>query len=376
MKILQLISSYGFFGSENVVFELSRELESRNIDNTIGVFDNSHNRHTEVAHYAGEHDIKTRIFRCEGKMDFGTVCEITKFVRKNDVSIIHAHGYKSNIYGFLAAKVLKKPIVSTCHNWIAEDLKTRAYYWLDKSVLRRFDKVVAVSEEIEDELLRLGITEDSIALIQNGIDISKFDRTTGTIRTELNINEKTKVIGTVARLTPEKGLACLLEAFKKVLHLFPNSICMIVGDGSLRAELTRKAAELGVGEKVLLTGVRTDLPRVYSAMDIFVLPSLKEGLPMVILEAMASRKPVIATNVGAIPRMIKSGKEGILVNPGNVEELSEAIIVLVKDRRVSETLAQNAQKKVVQQFSSKIMCGRYVEIYEEILQRRDKTANQ
>jgi glycosyltransferase involved in cell wall biosynthesis len=130
--------------------------------------------------------------------------------------------------------------------------------------------------------------------------------------------------------------------------------------------LTRKAAELGVGEKVLLTGVRTDLPRVYSAMDIFVLPSLKEGLPMVILEAMASRKPIIATNVGGIPRVIENGSEGILVNPSNVVELSEAIITLLKNEEMSKRLAQNACNKVTQQFSSEAMCARYIGIYEEV----------
>jgi glycosyltransferase involved in cell wall biosynthesis len=376
MKILQLISSYGFFGSENVLLELSRELKSLHIENIIGVFENAHNPHTEVAQYAGENNLHTKIFRCNGKIDLKTFHEMKEFIRENEVSIIHAHGYKSNIYGFLTAQVLKKPIVSTCHNWIADDRKTRAYYCLEKTVLRWFDKVIAVSEDIKDELRRKGVSEDNMTLIHNGINIHKYSAVSKTVRSELHIGEKTKVIGTVARLTAEKGLSYLLQAFKAMLSPFPDSVCVIVGDGPLRTELTRRAVELGIGDKVIFTGKRSDLPQIYSTMDIFVLPSLKEGLPMVILEAMASRKPIIATNVGAVPRAVKNGREGILVNPGNVGELSEAIIALAKDGALSEKLAQNAYRKVVGQFSSETMCSRYVETYEEILQRKDKAAKQ
>ncbi len=374
MKILQLISSYGFFGSENVVFELSRGLKSHEIENIIGVFENAHNPHIEIIHHAEKNNLKAKIFRCNGKVDFKTFHEIREFVREKQVSIIHTHGYKSNIYGFFIAKVDKKPIpiVSTCHNWIADDPKTRAYYWIDKFVLKWFDEVIAVSEGIKDELLGKGMPEDKIRLIYNGVNINKYDTYTGTVRNELKINEKTKVIGTVARLTAEKGLSYLLEAFKKVVCFFSDSILIIVGDGPLGNELREKACELGISDKVIFTGKRTDLAQIYSTMDIFVLPSLKEGLPMVILEAMASRKPIIATNVGGIPGVIENGREGILVRPKSVEDLNKAIITLLKDHGVSRRLAYNAREKVVRQFSSEIMCNRYIEVYRELLQQNAK----
>lgn len=367
MKILQLISSAGFFGAENVVLELSRELDCLNIKNTIGVFENSQNPHIEIALNAGKHNLKTEVFKCRGRVDVKTILDIKRFVQAKDIDIIHTHGYKSDIYGLIVAKLLKKPVMSTIHNWTPYNLVSRIYCHMEKVLLRNFNMTVAVAEDIRDELLRINVREDKIALIFNGVKTNKFDGCKKDLREEFNIDNNTKIVGTVGRLVEDKGLFNLLNAASEISNTFENVRFMIVGDGPLRGELEKKSIELGIAEKVIFTGLRNDVPEVYSTFDIFALPSLKEGLPMVLLEAMASKKPIVATTVGAIPRVIANTKDGILANPGDVCGLKAAIISLLQDERLSRTLAYSAYRKVIEEFSSSAMCAKYVCIYERLL---------
>jgi glycosyltransferase involved in cell wall biosynthesis len=367
MKILQLISSAGFFGAENVVFELSRGLSSNNIENIIGVFENLQNPHIELVQKSKENNIEVKNFKCNGKIDIKTIYHIREFVKKNGVDILQSHGYKSNIYGFIVGKMLRKPTVSTCHNWIADDLKTKTYYRLDKYILSKFDKVIAVSEAIGTELLKNKVRKDRISLIYNGININRFDNKNGNLRDEFNISNKTMIIGTVARFTPEKGLFNLLLAAKEVMKAFSDVIFMFVGEGPLQDDLVKKTIELEIRERVIFTGMRSDMPEIYSTMDIFVLPSLKEGLPMVLLEAMAAKKPVIATKVGAVPTVVENMKDGIVITPGSIDELKHVMISLLENEELSKRLAENAFKKVLGNFSSKAMCDKYLEIYEEVV---------
>lgn len=384
MKILQLISSVGFFGAESVVLELSKALRSCCTENVIGVFENSSNPHTELASLAKENNLRTQIFPCKGRFNAKTLWNIKNFIEGNGIDIIHTHGSKPNAYGFAASRMTKKAIVATCHNRIENSLvsgdkgignylSNRLYYSIDNSILPRFDKVIAVSEDVKRLLLENRIDGGRISVVYNGVDAGKFiDRDGGKIRAEFNIDKNTMIVGTVARLTQEKGLSNLLLAAKEVLNQFPDTIFMLAGDGPLRDDLIKKTAESGIKERVIFTGQRNDIPEVYSSLDIFVLPSLIEGLPMVLLEAMAAGKPVIATRVGAIPGVIEDGKDGIIINPGDIGELKEAIISIMTDPELARRFSQNAFKKVSEQFSSDKMCSRHMEIYSDVLLKRSK----
>ncbi len=367
MRILQLISSYGFFGSENVVLEHAVELDKRGIDNTIGVFENSHNPHIELYERAVEAGLKAVVFRCRGKADISAVRAIMGYVRSEDVDLIHSHGYKSNIYGFAAARFLARPIVSTCHNWIAADLKTRFYYMIEKRILPYFSKVVAVSEAIEKELHAIGVGPEKVELIFNGVGTEKFRVSDRSLRAELGIGPETKVVGSVSRLSDEKGLDLLIQAAAAAAESFPEAVFVIVGDGPARGALEDKARALGLKEKVIFTGIRTDMARVYAAFDIFVLPSLMEGLPMVLLEAMAAARPVLATSVGAIPRVVEDGRDGLLIPAGDAGAIGEGLCRLLGDGGLAGRLGRSARKRVEEGFSSSHMSSRYVEVYEESL---------
>jgi len=162
--------------------------------------------------YAKKNNLNTVIFNCNGRFDIKTFHSLRKFIKINKINIIHTHGYKSNFYGFLIAKFLKIPIVSTCHNWNAEDTLTRFYYRLDKLLLPWFDKVIAVSNNVKQVLTDNSVHKKKISVIYNGIDITRFENNKKNIRVEFNINSKSKIVGTVARFTEEKGLNYLIES--------------------------------------------------------------------------------------------------------------------------------------------------------------------
>jgi len=377
LKVLHLINSSGFFGADNVLIELSKQMRQTAFSPTIGVFKNLKIPHLEVAEVARRYDFPVEIFPCKGKLDIRTILSIRNFLRAQKIDIAHSHGYKSNFYALAASTGNKVSLIATCHNWLGQDRKMKLYARLDKSFLNRFDKVVAVSDSVEKEILKHNISPAKVLVIQNGIDLGRFNsgRKTDTLRRELGIDPKCNIVGTVGRLSEEKGHTHLLHGAQKVLQAYPDVVFLIVGDGPLREDLQDKALQLaqeGSVNPFLFTGVRNDMEEIYSLMDIFVLPSLTEGLPMVLLEAMAAQKPVVATRVGAVPRVIENGHSGLLIPPGDVESLAGAIIDLLNDPQKAQYMAQNGYERVRDHFSAKRMAEQYIKVYEDVLSTRNK----
>jgi glycosyltransferase involved in cell wall biosynthesis len=372
MKILQLISSSGFFGSENVMIQLSRELRSRGFEPVVGVFDNRRQSHLEAAEVARGNRFRVEVFACRGKVDPRTLLRIRRFLRGEHVEILHTHGYKSNLYGLWASVGMEIGRVATCHNWLGEDLKMRMYARLDKMFLRRFDRVIAVSDSIREQLSKVRMAPGKMVMIHNGIDLKRFECSAEArkVREELGIPEGCKVIGSVGRLSAEKGHCYLIQAAQELLSHDRNLFVLIIGDGPLRGALEKGVAEKrGLGSNILFTGTRRDIERIYSAMDVFVLPSLTEGLPMALLEAAAAGKAVVATRVGGIPTIIEHGRSGLLVKPGDAKGLAKAIQEILADPDMGRRMARNAYEAVKGSFSAEMMADRYVEVYEEVASR-------
>jgi glycosyltransferase involved in cell wall biosynthesis len=373
MRILHLISSNGLFGAERVVIELSNSL--RLISNcypTVGVIKNLKNPHTEIAEEAKSNDLPTIIFPCKGKFDVKTIFEIRNFLRRHKIDIIHCHGYKSNFYGLLASKNTL-PTLTTNHNWLTTHWKLKIYCFLDGMWIRHFDRIVAVSEEIKREMAKYNVPEEKIVVIDNGIDVGRFNREIPieNIRRGFGLDKNIKVVGTIGSLKFEKGHIFLLRAAKEVLNFNKEIKFLIIGDGALRKDLENEAKNLRIERNVIFAGHRNDIPEMLSIMDIFVLPSVKEGLPMVILEAMASKKPVIAARVGGIPKVINNEEDGILVEPEDVMALKHSILDLMNSDNKMLRLAYEGYEKVKRIFSSDAMCRKYYDLYRELMIRSD-----
>ncbi len=373
IRILHLVSSGGLFGAERVILNLAAR--TKDAVCYVGALHNVHNSHLEVIDEAKNLGLPTAVFESHGQLDFGTVFKIKRFLRDADIDIIHTHNYKSDILGFWASRFAGKKWVGTNHLWHSTDGKLKFYETLDAFFLKFADKVTAVSQEIKDDLLRKGFKNEKVAVIDNGIHIEKFqnDRNAGQLKRALfHLNEDSFVVAIVGRLAQEKGHDIFLKAAKTIVEKYPHVKFLIIGDGPLRGPLETMAVQLGLSRNVIFAGIRNDMPRVYAMCDLMVNASSIEGLPMAILEAMAARVPMIATRVGAIPKVIHDQKNGISLEPGDAGALARAMAELIEDAQKRERFAEAAYKDVCERFSDGRMAQRYREIYEEVLLKKVK----
>lgn len=345
-----------------MLFQLILELKKLNFgQNICGVFENAWNPHTEVADRCHDENIDVALFPCRGKFSLATILRLRNYLKDNNIEIIHSHGYKSNFYAFCASVALPVRLVSTCHNWLGDSVKNKFYASLDRFILRHFDKVVAVSGEVNDKIIESGIAQQKVELVHNGIYIGSFSKSRmgSEIKKEFGISDCYPIIGTVGRLSREKGHRHLLNIASGIIDDYPKAVFLIIGDGDLRDELEN---EFG-SSAVIFTGIRRDVSELYQAMDFFVLPSLTEGLPMVLLEAMASFLPVVATKVGDVPRVVTNRHSGYLCEAGNEKELDLALRLLITDRNTASMMGTAGREKVKNEFSSRTMAQHYIDIY-------------
>jgi glycosyltransferase involved in cell wall biosynthesis len=369
LKILQLRSSVGFFGAENVVIELSRAFNKVNVESVVGVIQNSNMQSLHLAQVAKDLALPNVLFPGTSKFNLSTLVSIIQYLKKNNIQIIQPHGYKANVYAYFARLFTHIPVIATCHPWTETTYSRRAviYKWIDLLALRHFEKLVAVSKDIQVELGKIKSKE--VHYISNGIDINKFqNENNGKLKRAFQIDKKTVIIGTVGRLVKEKGFIYLMEAASKLGGKDANFIILFIGDGPLRQSLEASAKNLNIDHCIRFLGNREDIPKLLAIIDIFVLPSISEGTPMALLEAMAAGKTIVATKVGDIPRIIINRKNGLTVPPANSTALAEAIYYLISNQTLAFKLGSYAKEFVARYYSSNRMADEYLKLYENILQ--------
>lgn len=288
--------------------------------------------------------------------------------------VVHTHKYKDSILAALVARYMGIPHVVRVVHGMPEpfkglkNVKMAGYTIADRFVTGWLvDKVIAVSSDIEQALLR---TYDAarIVCIHNGIDLEAVRVTTqrADMRRKWNIDDKAVLIGTVGRLVPVKGHALLLEAFRILSQSFQNVILLFVGDGPLREQLETEAKRLGLDQSVIFSGHQEQSYDFINMMDIFVLPSLHEGIPMVLLEAFALKRAVIASRVGGIPEVVSHGYSGVLVSPTNAGDLASAMKSLIEDPSKSIAFGAAGRGQVESEFSASLMAARMAELYRSL----------
>jgi glycosyltransferase involved in cell wall biosynthesis/protein-tyrosine-phosphatase len=285
---------------------------------------------------------------------------LARFLRDHDVEIVHTHRYKENVLGSLAAKLAGVPhVIRTVHG-LAEPLsgwagmKFRAYEALDKVALRFCaDRIVAVSAQMVEALQSTGYPRAALVPIPNGVDLAKVRpmRARDAVRHELGVDSGVVLIGTAGRLSPVKAHDCFLRAARLIRQERRDARFVVVGDGPLKGELAGLARELRIERECLFPGARTDIFDLIAAMDIFVLPSLSEGIPMALLEAMALERPIVATAVGGVVAVVKDRTNGLLVNAGDERGLANACLELSRDREWARTIGARARQTVEEEFS-------------------------
>jgi glycosyltransferase involved in cell wall biosynthesis len=300
---------------------------------------------------------------------------IIKLIRENDIDILNIHdGGAVSFIGRVAALMTGKITISTIHIYAGEWGKSRRWFVLKEKFFEYITrplvkKYIAVSNARKEELIQKGIRESKILVIQNGVDYNLFCNTQSKrdFRKEFSINESDIIIALIGHLGVEKGHIFFLESAKIILENNHETRFVIVGDGYMKDELIDKAREIGIEGNVIFTGFRSDIPNIMNTIDILVLPSINEGMPMVILEAMSAFKPVVATKVGGIPEIIVDGETGYLVPPCNEHRLAEAVIRLLNNPEKAKDFGNAGFKRVKMYFSAGQMASKTQDLFESLI---------
>jgi glycosyltransferase involved in cell wall biosynthesis len=365
MKILHIISSSGMYGAEAVILNLSRILNERGDRSILAAFSNSSNPNLQLHERATAEGIESHVIPCSGQMDRSAVAAIRELARRTGADVVHSHNFKSDVYTWFALRGASVPIVATCHTWYDTDLIVTLYGKIDRFVLRSFARVVAVSGEVKQRLLKAGVRADKIRSVRNGIDLRPFEGVRPSLREATP--DAAPIVGLIGRLAWEKGVDIFLGAAARVLAAYPDARFVVVGEGPDRDKLDRSLDELNIRDRVTLLGRRDDMPAVYASLDIMVSASRQEGLPMAILEGMASGLPLVATTVGEVPSVVQNGRTGILVPPQSTGDLADAVLALLRDPARRAAMGAAAKELIRDEYSAERMAADYLRVYNEAI---------
>jgi glycosyltransferase involved in cell wall biosynthesis len=366
INVVHLIPSIGFGGgAENMVYHLFRTIDRERFHLTL-MYWGHHEDLAEPVRATGAEVIKLPLKKIVSP---GSVLKIASILRRTRAQVLHTHFMDADWLGFWAARLTGVPMMLDVHSFPFPERRRHAYrYRLMSPGIR---KIVCVSHTVKDHVSRqTGIADKRFKVIYNGIDVQGFDRRAAqsdpaALRREFGFGPQDIVVGNVSRLIPDKGHEHLLRAMPAVMAAHPRVKLLIVGDGVLRDELHRLAEMLGIGGRVVFAGKRHDVPELLGMMDVFVFPTFNEAFGICVLEAMASGKPIIATDDAAIPEIIRHGTEGWLIPPGNAARITEGLLKFLSDGTLMRPMALAARARV-ESFSVDAMTRGYEELYSGI----------
>lgn len=365
-RVLYLIIDLPVGGAEIQLLNLVRHLDRDRYDPIILCIGKNGPIGEEIAR-EGIPVVELGRFR-KGGIDRTIVKTLREFLRKERISLLHSHLYHANLYGRLAAFREGIPAVCTIHNTYARVKMHRQIinWWLARKTAR----IVAVSKPVRDDIIRYDHVHPSrIIVIPNGVDWEKFDipasRDEARVRIGLSVDRF--VVGSIGRLEEQKGLRYLLESIRLMRTGGKDVILLLAGSGKEEERLREQAASAGLEDSVLFLGTRRDVPDLYRAMDVFALPSLWEGGPITLLEAMASRLPVVATPVGFVPEVVQDEVNGYLVPAKDPHALAEALWRVRENPATAKALGVAACETVRDRYSHRHLAGRVMELYGKVL---------
>jgi glycosyltransferase involved in cell wall biosynthesis len=307
------------------------------------------------------------------RFSLAIVRDLYRLMKQKNIHIVRTHRYRANLYGRLAAWLSGVPItIISLHDNYNKDMRLERRI-ANKILSKVTDKMIAVSESIKKDIIQYdGIDSSKILVIPNGIDTEKFkpEGNFADISEELSFKRSDIVVGFVGRIVPAKGLEYLIDAFSYIKKGFTNSWLLIVGEGGIMGELRERTKKNNVQDSVIFAGKRRDIADVLSRTDIFVMPSIAEGLPNALLEAMAMGKPIVATMIGGIPEVIKNGFNGLLVPPRDPAALATAIKELIGNGQLSVRMGQAARDLVVNKYSIRETAQKWESLYLSILKEK------
>jgi glycosyltransferase involved in cell wall biosynthesis len=357
--ILHLSSTSGPGGAEMIVKRLAGALDPERFRSVVCLF-----RTGWLSEACEQASLPTHVIDINGAFDVRWARKFFHLLQAERVALIHAHEFTANTYGTLLGRLAGIPVVATVHgkNYYSEQGKRRTAY----RFVSRAARMVSVSEDLKQFVVeRVSIPPSRIKVIYNGVEIPPlFDgQRVLSSKKELNLMKWDHVIGSVGSLYPVKGQIHLIRALPAILRVHLRTGLVLVGRGDLAEELKAETVRLGVEEHVQFLGFRSDIPVLLNLMDVFVLPSLSEGLSMALLEAMAAECPVVATRVGGNVELVEEGVTGYLVPSENSQLLAERVIDLLRNKEEARRFGHRGRERVREKFSLAGMVDAYQECY-------------
>lgn len=351
-KVLFLVNGFNIGGAEKGLLELVRRLDRRKYH--IVVCSVGHGGPLQKEFEATAERVV--VFEKKYSFDFSLIRKVASLMKQEKIDLLQTTLFYADVIGTFAARLARVPAhISWAVNAHPDGtnvskLRHRLAY---RTADRYINKFVPVSESVRNYLIeRRHIPAGKIHLIYYGVDTDEFAAPPDQQKKlDMGLKKQDCVLGVVARLTPQKGHYYLINAAGSIINKFPDVKFLFAGDGIMRTSLENQVHELGLDDYFQFPGFRNDIRDLIRTFDLFILPSLYEGLPNAVLEAMASGKPVVASAVNGIKEAIIHGVNGLLVPPGDSEALAHAIIRLLEDRKLAAQLGSAARKHVVEHFS-------------------------
>jgi len=374
INILHLRDSQWVDGPGRTILETASAINIDRFGYYIGAFtrnDTSGNPYVEAARKRKVNVIN--IFE-SGTFDLKTIFQILKIIKNESIDILHTHEVRSDILGLLCGRISKIPVIVTLHGWIENDLRGRVLTGLDKNILKYFNHVIVVSNRMKNQVQEKGVNADKITVLHNALVLDNYKRDANDFlfRKQIGIDDDTLLIGNIGRLSPEKGQRDFIKAAAEVLKYYKKVKFVLIGSGKDEQNLRILTETLHIRDSVIFAGYRKDMLTVYNSLDLVVQSSYTEGMPNVVLEALAMEVPIIATDVGGTSEAIICNRTGILIQPGDISGISKMIIEYVKNPHYFRNNAKNGKDFVESKFSFAERTKKLSHIYETLfLQEND-----
>ncbi|WP_437805887.1 glycosyltransferase [Sorangium sp. So ce1078] len=366
LAIVHVVSSFQTGGAEQVVVDLAASQRVAGHDVlAVAIAEDPDGPRAEQLRQRG---VEVHLVpKCPG-FDRTLTARLAALFATKRVMLVHSHNHLALIYAAPAGWLHRVPVIHTKHG-VSQDMEGRR--WLRSAASAFVDAHVAVSQPTAAVVLgRREVDPPKLHVVANGIDLSRFapdPAARARVRAELAIPEDAWVVGSVGRLSPVKNHALLVRAAARSL---PRSgRLLLVGDGPERGRLAALAAELGASDRVLFAGERHDVPALLAALDVFALPSLSEGLPLALLEAMATGLPAVATDVGGVATALVDGQTGFLVPSGEVAPLAARLSELQANPALAAQMGRSGRMIALRRYSATRMADRYMDLYALLLMR-------
>jgi len=373
IRLLKFVTVFAVGGTERQVVMLAEGLDRSRFDVHLACFRRSGELLKQVTVAPV---VEYQIQKLYNRRSIRERLRFARYARAHRIQIVHAYSFYANVFAIPAARLAGVPVV------VASIRDTGAYVTpmqrrVQRAVCLLADRVVANADAVKDWLVDEGYDERRITVIRNGIDPTPFGKKTapGKLHYELGLPPSAPLIAVLSRVSPIKGLEYFIDAAAVVATKVPDARFLIVGkadtkDAGYQRRLEAQADRLGLGGRVVFTGLRMDVPELLDDISVSVLPSLSEGLSNVLLESMAAGVPVVATRVGGSPEVVEDGVTGLIVPPRDADGLARAILRLQEDRDLAVRVGRAGRARVVERFSIDEMVRQTEQLYASLLRAR------